>query len=810
MKTARTKLLARLALVASISAGLAACGGSSNNSGDGDSGGPSLEERQEAQQGAITKAAGDVRKYTGNLGTPPTNSELEALKTAIEELDKAIEDAKDLSEDARALASGQLGYAQGQYATAKAAFDDAAKAALASEQKMAIAAALVEVMKARGALNRMTAPSRENIDDLIRDIKAANKALDDAIMAADDVPADDAELVAAKGELDESQNEATMKEDKFEEALTDRRKTQLDAIEKALAFITVATDNLSGEGVKATQPLVAALDNAVTMLETALGEAVDWTVEEKSGFRSELNTAKSKLVTARDEVSRGNAADMAAKRDAIGTASSAVETARGALSTPPTSNEIAALETAIAGLESAISDAEGVLDATELAAHRALVSSAKSVQASAQEAYDDDKFDKELAEQKKLNDAALEVAEAINAHKTAGNPPNAFGTALPITRTSSGPAKGTINQPTPDSDKYDVGAVGRLSGFSSHSYSRDSELRGRDVEEIAVVYTDIESAGSAAWNEDSVRVFITGATVAVSNVVTIPTGSELDADRVTGSKIVPQKPSGDEGRFLELAAGAGASGSLFGENGRFTCDGSKCTITRVDNTLTLTGGSLRFDPDASKPMVAYGKPDADYTYFGYWMESTELRDDATAHDIETFHGGAGATISDISGVTGSATYFGAAAGKYVKKEGDVANDDFKVTQGMFTADAMLEAHFGGNDIAVSDQFSLSGAISDFMDAAGNDLGFDDLMLEEAKFAQTGSEAGEIGSGVTKGGGPNGEWMGKLYGNANPGDDNDNGDGPDAMNDYPANVSGEFNGHFTNGHVAGAFGAAYDE
>jgi len=770
-----------------------------------------LEERQEAQQGAITEAADDVRKYAGRLGTPPTDDQLEKLETAIEELDEAIKDAKDLSEDARALASGQLGYAQGQYETAKAAFDAAAKAALASEQKTAIDAALVKVMEARGALDDATAPSREKIDDLIGDIEAANKALDDAIMAADDVPADDAELVAAKGELDESQKEATMKEGEFERKLTDRRKVQLDAIEKALAFITVATDNLSGEGVKATQPLADALDNAVTMFETALGEAVDWTVEEKSGFRSELDTAKSKLAMARDEVSRGNAEDMAAKRDAIGTASSAVETARGELSTPPTSDEIAALGTAIARLESAISDAEGVLAATELGAYRVLVASAKSVQASAQKAYDDGKSKEALDRQKELNNAALEVAEAINDHETGGSPPDAFDT-LAITRTSRGPAKGTINQPVTDSKKYDVGAVGSLGGFSSHSYSRDSELRGRDVEEIAVVYTDIESAGSAPWDTDSINVFITNATVAVSSgVVTIPTGSELDADRVTGSKIVPQKPSGDEGRFLELAAGAGASGSLFGENGRFTCDGSKCIITRVDDTLTLTGGSLRFDPDASKPMVAYGKPDADYTYFGYWMESTELSDDATAHDIKTFHGGAGATtIGDISGVTGSATYFGAAAGKYVKKEGDVANDDFKVTQGMFTADAMLEAHFGGNDIAVSDQFSLSVAISDFMDAAGNDLGFVDLMLEEAKFDKTGSKAGETGSGVTKGGGPNGEWMGKLYGNANPGDDNDNGDGPDAMNDYPANVSGEFNGHFTNGHVAGAFGAAYDE
>ena len=30
------------------------------------------------------------------------------------------------------------------------------------------------------------------------------------------------------------------------------------------------------------------------------------------------------------------------------------------------------------------------------------------------------------------------------------------------------------------------------------------------------------------------------------------------------------------------------------------------------------------------------------------------------------------------------------------------------------------------------------------------------------------------------------------------------------NNYPTNVSVEFNGHFVNGHVVGAFGAEYDQ
>ena len=50
------------------------------------------------------------------------------------------------------------------------------------------------------------------------------------------------------------------------------------------------------------------------------------------------------------------------------------------------------------------------------------------------------------------------------------------------------------------------------------------------------------------------------------------------------------------------------------------------------------------------------------------------------------------------------------------------------------------------------------------------------------------------------------WSGMFFGNA--GCCTTTADSV-AADDYPAAVIGEFNGHFANGHVAGAFGAEKD-
>ena len=163
----------------------------------------------------------------------------------------------------------------------------------------------------------------------------------------------------------------------------------------------------------------------------------------------------------------------------------------------------------------------------------------------------------------------------------------------------------------------------------------------------------------------------------------------------------------------------------------------------------------------------------------------------------------GAEIANLSVVHGTASYYGAAAGVYIKKDG--ADDSLVVTDGKFTAVAELTARFGGGTIVPDDDFEVEGTISDFMDGT-MDLGFADLKLggKDAIGGATINQNGSFTGGETDGGGTSGNWTGQFYGNTGT----ETADV--STDDHPMNVSGEFNGHFVNGHVAGAFGAEYDD
>ena len=159
---------------------------------------------------------------------------------------------------------------------------------------------------------------------------------------------------------------------------------------------------------------------------------------------------------------------------------------------------------------------------------------------------------------------------------------------------------------------------------------------------------------------------------------------------------------------------------------------------------------------------------------------------------------------------GTASYTGDAAGRYVRSEGLGANEDLVVSNGEFIAEANLTAIFGSGDgtIAAADQFSISGSISNFMDGS-DDLGWT-LMLNSADLG-TNRDAmtqepspsmtpGPAFSGTTTGDASarEGAWSGTMYG----ADDTTT----TSVVEHPTGVTGEFNGHFSNGHVIGAFGA----
>ena len=246
-------------------------------------------------------------------------------------------------------------------------------------------------------------------------------------------------------------------------------------------------------------------------------------------------------------------------------------------------------------------------------------------------------------------------------------------------------------------------------------------------------------------------------------------------------------------------------GMFHGVPGTYTCTtagagSSGCTlINNDDGDLVQIVGTLTFTPEEQETgddpyMVAGVIPDADYLAFGYWVQATE-GDDGTEYDVAVFSNGSQAFSGTISTLTGTAEYSGGAAGLYVLKTGDVASA-VPSASGHFTAEANLTARFGGDAIAVNDQFEVEGAITNFQDADGNTINSAwSVDLNKIENLNTGTAPF---TGTTTGGG---SWTATFYGNpatttpATP-----------AAEQYPTGVAGEFNAHFANGHVVGGYGA----
>ena len=158
-----------------------------------------------------------------------------------------------------------------------------------------------------------------------------------------------------------------------------------------------------------------------------------------------------------------------------------------------------------------------------------------------------------------------------------------------------------------------------------------------------------------------------------------------------------------------------------------------------------------------------------------------------------------------SNVQGTATYDGAAAGRYVMKDLELVDGQVmptSATQGQFTATAALTAYFGGDDIPMSKQYSIHGTVTEFMDG-DTPLDFE-LKLESETFGVTaasfieGTASGRNGTVLSS----RGDWSAAFFGNSDVTADTEDGD----LRNQPSGVAGEFGVHFPDAHVAGGFGA----
>ena len=242
-------------------------------------------------------------------------------------------------------------------------------------------------------------------------------------------------------------------------------------------------------------------------------------------------------------------------------------------------------------------------------------------------------------------------------------------------------------------------------------------------------------------------------------------------------------------------------GKFHGVPGTFACTGEdECRaendadgdLAKLLGTWTFTPKEQEMDDDAY--MVAGVVSDTDYLDFGYWIVTTQ-GEDGPVYTVGTYANGA-QSYGQTATVVGTAKYAGPAAGVYMTKTFDAnTGDPVPGAAGYFTARAVLTATFGkfGEDdemsIAPRLENSVSGTVTNFRNSAG------EMIDEDWEVELMQSESSTIGTftGDTTG---MGSYSGTFHG--------DNTTVAD--NEHPDAVTGTFDAHLSNGHVAGGFGA----
>ena len=251
-------------------------------------------------------------------------------------------------------------------------------------------------------------------------------------------------------------------------------------------------------------------------------------------------------------------------------------------------------------------------------------------------------------------------------------------------------------------------------------------------------------------------------------------------------------PLEDDSHALEIDGGAvrQGRGGETAMNDPSLAPSADNEFTRGDAPATIAGftGSThdRFieSLDEHHRVVVYtsktasGDAATDYLDFGYWfLDYADPEANHIGYFTHTFARGS-VPSGDVSAVTGTASYDGAATGLYVKTAGSTA-----IASGQFTATAELTADFGAS--------TISGTVSDFRDADGGAI--DDAWTVSLDSADIDPATGRTAMrGTTTG---MGAWRAAFYGSTGANSD-----------EMPGAVAGTFDAHLSNGHVGGALAA----
>lgn len=460
---------------------------------------------------------------------------------------------------------------------------------------------------------------------------------------------------------------------------------------------------------------------------------------------------------------------------------------------------------AVNGLASAITAASDVPEAelagysSQVTANRATITAAQARVNAQQSAADKAAMDKMAAAGKALH-GALGTNPLSNLDAA-----TLSATGLLISTTDAG---------TDDDVTLKAGeSAGTLGSWSGKHYAHmDARTK---VSNAAVVYSDQgapttpkfsawigENLGGRSYAADDRR--LTVGTTANTHVMAarFPT--------VGTTTYTPDAVGGDEVSF---------QGTYNGASGTYTCTGigtTPCTVTHGGTAGFTLAGAWTFTHAADATVSV---DDPNYLYFGWWL--TKDKDDM-ATSASAFFGTVGTAPTALTGVesiNGSATYSGHAAGKFAINNPLGGSD-----AGHFTADATLNAKFGGTGAGVTgviDNFmandksvpwsvalnnntlatdALDAAGADNFDNAGAITSTDNLVTATPNVDDSLTTVWSIDGNAAP---ASGTWSGQMYDLAQ-GDDDDG-------SDVPTTILGKFQSMFGSTHtMVGAFGASKDE
>ena len=588
------------------------------------------------------------------------------------------------------------------------------------------------------------------------------------------------------------------------DARVDELATMARAEEQKMALTTAAgmidTSDLS------TADDIADANDDIAALQQALDEAVDVSDADKAMYQSQLDTAKTKVATAQNNL------DTETRRTeqmgVLMTASGTLETALAALSGEPTQEQIDTVQTAVNELNAAI-EAGADLTVAEKNSYTTAVANAESRIDQAKKtlmANNDRKEKDRLAREKKAEedreakeeadaDARAETGKALYKALTA-NPLNFLDDADAVALTDSGLAvnpNGAADDPAGlVSVSLKAGdSAGSLGSWSGTNYAHTDSVT--KVVNEAVVYTNRASPNVAPFPYTLTDGTLT---VDVANIALV-----MAIEFTHSGTQTHEVPDRSNAVYIR--------GTYDGAPGEYSC-GTDCTSTNDGKgSPSALGGTWTFKPDAGA-MVS--QPDANYLYYGWWVRKDKDGDPTEASAFAGVAGTIAALAADpVSAISGSATYSGHAAGKFAMSNPLDGTGD----GGHFTADATLTAKFGAN--AAPNNGGVSGTIDNFM---ANDKSVPwSVTLNRAPWGTNGAfatpNADDTNTEVDESKGTvwtidgrkadaSGAWSGQMYDEkpGNPGSPTP-GDG----SNVPTTVTGTFYSEFSSfGRLVGAFGA----